>query len=244
MWAVVHQGRADDVVIVGRQTMERWPFDGRSVAAAAVATVATAEYVSGQPDRAIALAESTLSSLAAPSLAVVMLRRVLGQARRAVGDVPGALAAFRDGADLARQLDMPAMAVELDVAHAQASADDGCVEEALQALGASVDESVRIGSVVSEAWARSCLGWVRLRIDPPSALEEIEGALEMSRRIDFPIGVAVNLRSRAFAELLLDDFDAARGDRRRTRRRRARTRRDVTRPPRRRRRGGACPSDR
>ena len=210
MWAVVHQGRADDVVIVGRQTIERWPFDGSSVAGAAVATLATAEYVSGEPDRAIALAESTLSSLAAPSLAAVTLRRVLGQARRAVGDVPGALAAFRDGADVARQLDMPAMAVELDVAHAQASADDGRVEEALQALRASVDESVRIGSVVNEAWARSCLGWVRLRVDPASALEEIEGALEMSRRIDYPIGVAVNLRSRAFAELLLDDVDAAR----------------------------------
>ena len=175
-----------------------------------MATLATAEYVSGEPHRAIALAESTSSSLAAPSLAAVTLRRVLGQARRAVGDVPGALAAFRDGADVARQLDMPAMAVELDVAHAQTSADDGRVEEALQALRASVDESVRIGSVVNEAWARSCLGWVRLRVDPASALEEIADALEMSRRIDYPIGVAVNLRSRAFAELLLDDVDAAR----------------------------------
>jgi hypothetical protein len=105
---------------------------------------------------------------------------------------------------------MPAMAVELDVAHAQASADDGRIEEALQTLSASVDESVRIGSVINEAWARSCLGWVRLRVDPPSALEEIEHALEMSRRVDYPIGVAVNLRSRAFAELLLDDVDAAR----------------------------------
>ena len=210
LWAVVHQGRADDVVMVGRQTIERWPFDGSSVAGAAVATVATAEYVSGEPHHAIARAESMLSALTAPSLAAVTLRRVLGQARRAVGDVPGALAAFRDGADVARQLEMPAMAVELDVAYAQASADDGRVEEALHALRASVDESLRIGSVGNEAWARSCLGWVRLRVDPASALEEIEGALEMSRRIDYPIGVAVNLRSRAFAEILLDDLDAAR----------------------------------
>ena len=68
MWAVVHQGRADDVVMVGRQTIERWPFDGSSVAGAAVATVATADYVAGAPERAIALAEETLSGLAAPSL--------------------------------------------------------------------------------------------------------------------------------------------------------------------------------
>ena len=210
LWAVVHQGRADDVVIVGRQTLERWPFDGSSLAAAAVATVATAEYVSGEPERAIARAEATLPALEAPSLSSVTLRRVLGQARRAVGDVPGALAAFRDGADVARRLDMPAMAVELDVAHAQASADAGRVEEALAALGACVDESVRIGSVVNEAWARSCLGWVRLRVGPAPALEEIDGALALSRRIDYPIGIAVNLRSRAFAELLLDDVDSAR----------------------------------
>jgi predicted ATPase len=210
MWAVVHQGHADDVVIVGRQTIARWPTDGSTVAGAAVATVATAEYVSGEPERAIDLAESTLSSLVRPSPAAVTLRRVLGQARRAIGDVPGALAAFRDGAELARQLDMPALAVELDVAHAQTSADHGRVDEALHRLRASVDESVRLRSVVSEAWARSCLGWVGLRVDPTSALEEIERALAMSRRIDYPIGVAVNLRSRAFAELLLDDVDAAR----------------------------------
>src|SRR4029077_16710413 len=54
MWTVVHQGRADDVVMLGRQTLERWPFDGSSVAGAAAATVATAEYVSGEPQRAIA----------------------------------------------------------------------------------------------------------------------------------------------------------------------------------------------
>jgi predicted ATPase len=210
MWAVVHQGRADDVVILGRQTMQRWPLDGSSLAGAVIATVATAEYVTGDPHRAIALAESTLSSLAAPSLAAVTLRRVLGQARRAVGDVGGALAAFRDGAGVARDLGMPAMALELDVAYAQVSADDGHVEEALQALDASVDESIRIGSVINDAWARSCLGWVRLRVDPAAARAEIDGALEISRRIEYPIGIAVNLRSRAYAELLLDHVDRAR----------------------------------
>jgi hypothetical protein len=198
MWAAVHQGRADDIVILGRQTIERWPFDGSTLAGAAVATLATAKYVSGEPHRAIALAELTSSTLAAPSLAAVTLRRVLGQARRAVGDVPAALAAFRNGTDLARlQLDMPAMAIEFDGAQAQTFADDGRIEEALQALRASVDESVRIESVVNEAWARTCLGWVRLRVDAAEGLEEIAGALEMSQRIAYPIGIAVNLRSRA-----------------------------------------------
>ena len=211
MWAVVHQGRADDVVIVGRQTIERWPFDGSSLAGAAVATLATAEYVSGEPDRAIALAESTSSSLAAPSLAAVTLRRVLGQARRAVGDVPGALAAFRDGADIARQLDMPAMAIELDVAHAQASADDGRVEEALPS---APRQRRRVGP--HRVGRQRGVGPLVPGLGPSAGRSRrrrwrrSSGALEMSRRIDYPIGVAVNLRSRAFAELLLDDVDAAR----------------------------------
>ena len=36
--------------MVGRQTIERWPFDGSSLAGTAAAT--TAEYVSGEPHRA------------------------------------------------------------------------------------------------------------------------------------------------------------------------------------------------
>ena len=239
MWAVVHQGRADDVVIVGRQTMERWPFDGSSLAGAAVATLATAEYVSGEPDRAIALAESTSSSLAAPSLAAVTLRRALGQARRAVGDVAGALAAFRDGADIARQLDMPAMAIELDVTHAQASADDGRVEEALQALRASVDESVRIGSVINEAWARSSLGWVRLASrssvgaggDRARARDLASHRLSDRRRRQPPVAGVRRAHPRRRRH--------GTGDRCRAPRRRARARRHLARPPGRRRGGGA-----
>lgn len=210
MWSVVHQGRADDVVIVGRQTLDRWPFDGSELGGAAVATLATAEYVTGDPDRAIALAESTLSTLDRPALAAVTLRRVLGQSRRAIGDGPGALEAFRAGAEIARQLDMPAMAIELDVAHAVVSSDDGPVEEAVTALRASVDESIRIGSIMSEAWSRSCLGWIVLRLGAETAQHEINRALELSLRIDYPIGVAVNLRSRAYGQIALDDLDAAR----------------------------------
>ena len=251
MWAVVHQGRADDVVMVGRQTIERWPFDGSSVAGAAVATVATAEYVSGEPERAIALAEATLSGLASPSLAAVTLQRVLGQARRAVGDVQGALAAFTDGAELARTLDMPAMAIELDVAHAQVSADDGHVEEALPALRSSVEESIRIGSVINEAWARSCLGWVLLRVDPDVGT----GGDRASTRVVAPDdhdGGTDRLSHRRRGQPPITGVRRAaprrrrRGARhhRRALGRRPRTRRDLPRPPRDRRRGRARPSDR
>ena len=218
MWAVVHQGRADDVVMVGRQTIERWPFDGSSVAGAAVATVATAEYVSGEPERAIALAESTLSGLAAPSLAAVTLQRVLGQARRAVGDVQGALAAFtrRRRAGQSSWTCRRWRSSSTSPTHRCRPTTDTSRRRCRRCARASTSRSASGRSSTrrgpARAWAGSCSESI-----PPSALEEIERALESSRRmtttgeqIDYPIGVAVNLRSRAFAELLRGDVDAAR----------------------------------
>ena len=74
--------------MVGRQTIERWPFDGSSVAGAAVAAVATAEYVSGEAERRDCPREATLSGLDSPSLAAVTLHAPRPGPSRAVGDVP------------------------------------------------------------------------------------------------------------------------------------------------------------
>jgi predicted ATPase len=155
MWPVVHQGRADDVVVVGRQTLERWPADHSGLAGSAVATLSTAEYVAGRPADAIHLARDALGRLTSTSIATVLLQRVLGQASRAVGDVPGALDAFAIGGRVARDLGMAAMAIELDVAHAQTCADAGDVTGALERLAASADEAAAVGSAVSEIWART-----------------------------------------------------------------------------------------
>jgi len=211
-WAVVHQARADDVVELTRATLDRWP-DARSPAAAqAVASLATAEYVTGHPERAVALAERTLAELDRPGLASVTLRRVLGQARRAIGDSAGALAAFRAGAAVGHELRMAAMAMELEVAAAQVLADDGQVEQALEELTAVAARAAAIDSAMTECWARSTQAWVMLRVDPRAALALVDVALAQARRIDFPIAVAVNLRSRAFGHLLLADVGAAAGD--------------------------------
>jgi hypothetical protein len=131
LWSVVHQRHTDDIVILARQTFERWPADGSALSANATATLATAEYLTGQPQVAIELASAALGSLTSPTTAAVTLRRVIGQASRALGDANGAIETFRDGAAVARDLGMTALAIELDVARSFVAADLGEVESAL-----------------------------------------------------------------------------------------------------------------
>jgi predicted ATPase len=212
LWTIVHQAHAEDIAALARETLERWPDRETPEAAQAVAALATADYVTGHPERAAALAEATLGTLAEPALASVTLRRVLGQSRRALGDVDGALEAFRAGTSIGHELGMTAMAMELEVAAAQVMADDGAVEDAITELTAIVERATTAGSAITESWARTTLAWVLLRTDPSAALPVIEAALAQARHLDYPIAVAVNLRSRAFAHILLDELDAATAD--------------------------------
>jgi hypothetical protein len=209
LWTIVHQGHADDIAALVRQTMERWPDRGSPRAAQAVAALATAEYVTGRPARAIELAEETLGELEVESLPSVTLRRVLGQARRALGDVDGALAAFREGAAVGHGLGMTAMALELEIAESQVLADAGLVDDAVAMLGDIVKRAVAADSAITEVWGNATLGWVQLRVDVPAALALIETTLAHARDVDFPIGIAVCLRSGAFAHLLRNDLPAA-----------------------------------
>ena len=95
---------------------------------------ATAEYVTGHPDRALEIATSTMAGLTAPGPASVTLHRVLGQARRALDDLQGAVEAFRAGAAIGHELGMTAMALELEIAAALVAADAGEVEQGIREL--------------------------------------------------------------------------------------------------------------
>jgi predicted ATPase len=209
LWAIVHQGHADDINDITRRTLDRWPDEGSQASAQVAAVRATAEYVTGHPDRALEIATSTMSRLAAPGAASVTLHRVLGQARRAVDDLPGSVEAFRSGAVIGRQLGMTAMALELDIAAALVAADDGQVEQGIRALHEVIEQAVALDSVITVAWARAVLGWVMLRHDPASASEVIDSALAEAHRIDYPVAIAVGLRSRAYAHLIAGDNAAA-----------------------------------
>ena len=209
LWAVVHQGHADDIADLARRTLDRWPDDGSQPAAQVAAVLATAEYVTGHPDRALEIATSTMSGLTAPGAASVTLHRVLGQARRALDDLQGSVEAFRRGAAIGRELGMTAMALELEIAAALVAADDGEVEQGIRELHDVIEQAMTLESVITVAWARAALGWVMLRHDPAAARGVIDAALAEARQIDYPIGVAVGLRSRAYAELIAGDNAAA-----------------------------------
>ena len=202
-------GRADDIADLIRRTLARWPDHGTPAGAQCMAALATAEYVTGQPERALDLVASSLAGLRSPSPASVTLRLVEGEARRAAGDPAGALAAFREGARLADDMGMESMAMELDVAGAVVLADLGGVDEGVEALGELAERAAAAGSVITESWARVCRGWLLLRVDPAIVLAEIEAGLTGARRIDDPIAIAAGLRSLAYARLLVGDVPGA-----------------------------------
>lgn len=207
LWTVVHQAHADDIALLARATLDRWPGASSPYVDQLRATLASAEYVTGHPERAIASAEDALARSPMTGLAAVTLRRVLGQARRAIGDVDGSLAAFREGAAVADRQGMAAMGMELEVAAAQVIADAGDPAAAAAAM-ADVEERARAaGSVVTANWAASARGWVLLRTDVDEAEQVIGRALAEARAIDYPIAVLVNLRSHAFHALVSGDGD-------------------------------------
>lgn len=206
---VLHQGRGDDVVVLARETLDRWPDGSGRRHAAAVATLATAEYVTGAPQRALALAEPALAALDEPGWPEVTLRRVIGQTRRALGDLDGSLSAFEEGARRARDLGLVSAALELEIAGALVGAQDGPLDHAITALDAAVAEGEATRSSIMAVWARTALGWLLLQVDVERAEPVILDALDRSRAIGYPIGVAGGLRSLAFARLLRDDIAGA-----------------------------------
>lgn len=209
LWGIVHQGRADEIAGLIGLTLERWPDDGSPGGAQASAVLATAEYVTGSPrpgrDRAVAAA----ARLRRPGPPMVTLYRVLGQVERALGDLAASRAAFLTGAEVAHSLGSPAMAVELEIAAALVLADLGDVDPALVELDDSLARAEAIGSPLSVCWARTALGWVQLRRDPARAAPTIARALAEARECDFPVAVAVGLRSQAYERLLADDTAGA-----------------------------------
>jgi predicted ATPase len=204
LWGIVHQSHADDIVVLCRRTLERWPDDGSPTAARAVASLATAEYVTGHPARAVELAEAAIAGSREPGTASITLHRSLGQARRAMGELDEAVRVFRAGASIGHGLGMTAMALELDVAAAIVSADQGQVDAALIELEEIIRRSDAISSRLTTSWARSALGWIQLRTDRRAARSTIDDALAEARAIDYSVAVAVGLRSSAYAHLLDD----------------------------------------
>lgn len=208
LWAIVHQGRADEIADLMRRLLERFPDRDSAGGAQAVAVLATALYVTGHPAEAVELASSTLADHPGPDITSVTLRRVLGQARNALGDPHGAIATFREGSEIGHRLGMTAMAHELEIAAAMLTADLGDTAAALAEIDAIVDQTAA-RSALTATWASAGRAWITVRLDPAAALAAAEAGAEEARRIDFPVAVAVHLRTAAFANLLLGDLARA-----------------------------------
>ena len=205
---VVHRQHATDIAASARRTLERWPehSPGRLRTAA---TLADAEYVTGRLDRAIEVGEPALRAAGAGDGAAVTLYSVLGRSRHALGDPVGALDALRTGAATARELGLEAAALELAIDIAEIVAELGDVDTAMTDLDRVLERAAELGLTVTTGRARGAIAWVRLRADPAAALAEIDAALSDARRLDDPVRIAVDLRSLAYARLLVDDLDAA-----------------------------------
>lgn len=206
---IVNQGRADEIADLASRTLARWPAKGSPAGTQCVAALATAECVIGHPELALDLVVPAAAALDAPGVALVALRRVEGQARRAIGDPDGALVALRDGARVGYEQGTLPMAIELEIAAAVLVADRGDVQAGVAELYELVDRAAGAGSAITETWARAALGWILLRVDATTALAVVEPGLSEALRIDYPIAVAVNLRSLAYARFLLGDLAGA-----------------------------------
>jgi hypothetical protein len=104
---------------------------------------------------------------------------------------------------------MTAFAIELEVARALVEADVGEIDLALRRIVDARDECASIASEIGEVWARTAEGYIRLRIDPGAARPMVEDTLVRARAIEYPIGIAVNLRSLAFAHIAGEEWRAA-----------------------------------
>jgi predicted ATPase len=209
LWPIVHQGHADDIVDLMRRLIDRFPDRHSRGAAQAIAVLATAEYVTGHPDTALELVLDIRAAHRGDDIPALLACRVLGQARNALGDVDGAITAFDEGARLGQRIGATAMADELAVAREQVAADAGDVDGArahLDELLARTDPP--LSSIVA-SWAHTTRTWIQARIDPASSLAAATDTLATARALDYPIAVAVNLRTKAFSELLLDDSGSA-----------------------------------
>ncbi len=209
LWGVVHQGHTDEIAGLCRETLARWPDPAAPYAVDAIATAATAQFLTGDARGAFDLAEAVLDVAESSATASVTLRRALGYAARAMDDIPAAMSWFAQAADRARGCGLITLALEADVNRAQLLAEAGDLATAFELARAAHAESCRIGFPVNEVWAQSILAQLELRRDVAAGLVELSLALDAARRINYPAAVAVNLRALAWGLTRVGRYQAA-----------------------------------
>ncbi len=202
LWGVVHQGRLDDISPLAERAIERWDDPSTPGWADAAATAATCRYLAGRPSEAIELARRALAGADESHYAPCTLRRVIGHARAATGDLPGAVEALSAAIDVATDR-VPALAMEMTVsraellatlAHGTPAAPDVLAAQ-LAAVREVVEVAVRGGSAVNEIWARSVEAELVARSDPLAARDLADAALSAATTAMYPAAESVNLHT-------------------------------------------------
>jgi hypothetical protein len=208
LWGVVHQGQLSEIGPLAERVIERWDDPALPGWADAAATTATCRYLSGRPQDAIDLASLALANVGTAHFAPCTLRRVIGQARVARGDLDGAIAILSDAIEVARDR-VPALAMEMTVSRAElmatATPSTPAMDELLGTVRAVAAEAVASGSIVNEIWAKSVEATLLARSDPAQAREIASQALAAACAAVYPAAESVNLHT--LASLLVDDGD-------------------------------------
>lgn len=209
LWGVVHQAPAEDVRAAGEAVLQRWPDPAARGWADAAATVASCRLVAGDPEGAVELAERALPAADGSVLAACTLPRVLGQARRALGDLHGAVATFQQGEAAATERGLDPYRWELASLRAAVLADLGDLDAA---RGIALDiqrESAAQGSHVSDLWARTIEGYVLARQDRVAARGVFEGVVRDEAEHRYPSAEVTARQGLAMVQLLDGDVAEA-----------------------------------
>jgi hypothetical protein len=211
LWGVVHQAHTDEIAALTDAVVRRWPDPAAPYAVDAIATAATARFLTGDPAGAFAIADAVLAQANDSPAARVVLRRVMAYAAVAADDLATALTLYAEQADLARRSDLPAMALEADVNRALLLWTAGDAPAARSVARAARDESADRELLVNRVWADTVLAQLDLAQDRESGLSATLRAVDSARRIGYPAAEAVGRRALAWELIRTGDLPAAAG---------------------------------
>ncbi len=211
LWGVVHQGRLGDIAPLAERAIERWDDPSLPGWGDAAATTATCRYLAGRPEEAIELAWRALEHAGDSIYAPCTLRRVVGHARVALGDLDGAIAILSEAIEVATDR-VPALALEMTVSRAEIMATAAgrplgteMTDELLSAVRGVAAEAAATGSAVNEIWARSVEASILARTEPARARDVATAALAAAGAAAYPAAESVNLHT--LASILVDAGD-------------------------------------
>ena len=163
LFAAAHQSRSAEVRALGDRILERWPSEPAPLRAEALAVLATAYAVGGQPQRCSELAHQALADAGLTAIGEVVAHRALTIAAIGAGDVERALEHATTGRGVARAAGLHPFERELAGFEASLLDRDGHPDEADALAHEAAAASLAAGDQITEIWARLVIATVAMR---------------------------------------------------------------------------------